>query len=103
MSLPLAVKCIPEDLGGTCSGLLKVVSNPNVIDMAYLVAIIFFVVGLRKLTSPTTARQGNQIAAIGMLIAVIVTLLDRHIISYEWILLGGVLGAPIGYFSAKKV
>jgi NAD(P) transhydrogenase subunit beta len=78
-------------------------TDQNVIKAAYLVAIILFVVGLRKLTSPTTARQGNQIAAIGMLIAIVATLLDREIVTYTWIILGAVLGAPLGFISARRV
>jgi NAD(P) transhydrogenase subunit beta len=74
-----------------------------IINAAYIVAIILFIVGLKKLTNPTTARRGNQIAGVGMLIAVVATLFLESIVTYEWILIGGVLGAPIGYISAKKV
>ncbi len=79
------------------------VTNANIINLAYLIAIILFIVGLKKLTSPATARNGNFIAGIGMFIAVVVTLLDRNIIDYQWILIGIVLGAPIGFISARKV
>jgi NAD(P) transhydrogenase subunit beta len=78
-------------------------TDPNVINLLYLFAIILFIVGLKKLTSPATARQGNFIAGIGMFIALIATLLDRHIIDYQWILVGTALGAPIGWISARKV
>ncbi len=78
-------------------------TTDHIINLAYLVAIILFLVGLKKLTSPSTARQGNQIAAIGMFIAVVATLFLQEIVTYEWIILGTVLGAPIGYFSAKQV
>jgi NAD(P) transhydrogenase subunit beta len=79
------------------------ITNANVINFAYLISIILFIVGLKKLTSPATARQGNFIAGIGMMIALVATLLDRHIITYEWIILGCVLGAPIGFISARRV
>ncbi|MFY9487863.1 MAG: NAD(P)(+) transhydrogenase (Re/Si-specific) subunit beta [Solirubrobacterales bacterium] len=78
-------------------------TTTHIINVAYLVAVILFVVGLKKLTSPTTARQGNTIAGIGMFIALVATLFLEEIVTYEWILVGTALGAPIGYLSAKKV
>ncbi|MBI4896820.1 MAG: NAD(P)(+) transhydrogenase (Re/Si-specific) subunit beta [Actinobacteria bacterium] len=78
-------------------------TNPNLINVAYLVAIILFIVGLKKLTSPATARQGNFIAGIGMMIALVATLLDRQIVDYKWILVGAVAGVPLGWISARKV
>lgn len=78
-------------------------TTAHLINLAYLVAIVLFVVGIKKLTNPNTARQGNQIAAIGMFIALVATLFLESIVTYEWIILGTVLGAPIGYISAKKV
>ncbi|MBI5309638.1 MAG: NAD(P)(+) transhydrogenase (Re/Si-specific) subunit beta [Actinobacteria bacterium] len=78
-------------------------TTEHIINVAYLVAVILFIVGLKKLTSPTTARQGNMIAGLGMVIALIATLFLEEIVTYEWIALGTILGAPIGYFSAKKV
>ena len=47
--------------------------------LAYLVSAVFFIFGLKNLSSPKTARRGNRLAAIGMLIAIVVTLLDRQI------------------------
>ena len=44
-------------------------TRDHIINLAYLVAIVLFIVGLRKLTHPNTARQGNQIAGVGMFIA----------------------------------
>ena len=78
-------------------------TRANLIGLAYLFAIILFIVGLKRLTHPNTARQGNQIAGVGMLIAVVATLFLERIVTYEWILIGAAFGAPIGYFSAKKV
>jgi NAD(P) transhydrogenase subunit beta len=78
-------------------------TDQNMINLAYLFSIILFIVGLKKLTNPTTARQGNQIAAVGMLIAIVATLLDQHIVTYTWIIIGAVLGAPLGFISARKV
>ena len=70
---------------------------------AYIVASIMFIAGLLWLRSPETARAGNRISALGMLIAVVFTLIDRDIISYEWIILGLILGALIGTIAARRV
>ena len=73
------------------------------INIAYLIASVLFIVGLKGLTSPRTAARGNTLAALGMLIAVAATLLDRHIVRFEWILGGVLLGALIGIVAATKV
>ena len=49
---------------------------PDTIQLLYLVATAFFIRGLKLLNSPQTARRGNQLAAIGMLIGIIITLFD---------------------------
>ena len=74
-----------------------------IIQGTYLVASIFFVLGLRSLTKPTQARLGMQQAAFGMLFAVIGTLLNGEILSYGWIIAGLVIGTAIGYPMAMKV
>ena len=66
------------------------------IQVSYLAASLLFVVGLRGLTAPDKARRGMQLAAAGMLVAVIGTLIDARIIDFKWILLGLVLGSGIG-------
>lgn len=76
---------------------------PNFIELAYLAAIILFILGLKRLSSPATARSGNQLASLGMLLGVIVTLLDREIIAFEYILAGIVVGSLLGAAAAKKV
>ncbi|HNQ21880.1 MAG TPA: NAD(P)(+) transhydrogenase (Re/Si-specific) subunit beta [Phycisphaerae bacterium] len=75
----------------------------HVIDLLYLIAAILFIFGLKKLSSPTTARRGNLLAAIGMLIAILVTLLDKQIVSPAWIVAGMVIGAGIGLWWARAV
>ncbi len=75
----------------------------QLINIAYLVASVLFIVGLKGLTSPRTAARGNTLAALGMLIAVVATLLDHHIVRFEWILGGVLLGALIGIVAATKV
>ncbi len=76
---------------------------PDAIQLIYLVATAFFIRGLKLLNSPQTARRGNQLAAIGMLIGVVVTLFDREIISFELIIIGVVVGSLIGATLAKRV
>ena len=73
------------------------------IDLSYIVASVFFIYGLKALSSPATARKGNLVSAVGMLIAVVVTLLDKHIIGYQWILAGVVIGAAVGAVAAMRV
>ncbi len=66
------------------------------LETAYLIASALFILGLKFLSSPETARRGMFLAEIGMAIAVIGTLLHHEIISYEWIIAGLVLGSVIG-------
>ncbi|MEE9450034.1 MAG: NAD(P)(+) transhydrogenase (Re/Si-specific) subunit beta, partial [Ignavibacteriaceae bacterium] len=69
----------------------------------YLVASVLFILGIKKLGSPKTARRGNQLSATGMLLAIVVTLLDQKVLTYEYIILGLVVGAAIGAVMAIKV
>ncbi len=70
--------------------------------LLYLVAAVAFILGLKRLGSPRTARSGNTIAASGMLMAVIVTLVDAEV---SWAILGSGLavGALLGGFAAIRV
>jgi NAD(P) transhydrogenase subunit beta len=63
---------------------------------SYLAASVLFILGLKGLTNPAKARRGMQLAAIGMAVAVIGTLIDAQIVSYTWIVLGMILGSAIG-------
>lgn len=74
-----------------------------IINLAYVVAAALFILGLKLLSHPLTARRGNMVSAVGMFIAVVVTLLDKHIIAYHWIALGILLGGAYGAWKAKKV
>src|ERR1700736_2043067 len=71
--------------------------------IAYLVTPVLFILGLKFLSSPKTARRGNILAMVGMLIAVIATAFDTHIVSWTDIAIGAVIGAPIGLVSARLV
>lgn len=76
---------------------------PSAIQISYLVAASLFIVGLKQLSSPATARQGNVLAAVGMGIAIISTLLERQVVSYELIFVGITIGSILGTIMAKRV
>ncbi|MGF1538808.1 MAG: NAD(P)(+) transhydrogenase (Re/Si-specific) subunit beta [Elainellaceae cyanobacterium] len=73
------------------------------IELAYLVAASLFILGLKKLGSPATARQGNTYAAVGMLVAVVATLVNQEVLNYQMILVGVVIGSVIGAIAARSV
>lgn len=73
------------------------------IELAYLLAASLFIFGLKRLGSPATARQGNIIAAVGMLIAIVATLLNQSVVNYQTILVGIIIGSIIGAIAAKQV
>ena len=66
------------------------------IELAYLVASVLFILWLKGLSSSETARRGMFFAEVGMLLAIVGTLLHRDIVSYEWIIAGFVIGSAIG-------
>ena len=72
-------------------------------ELLYLVAAVMFIVGLKRLSGPRTARQGNRIAAAGMLLAAVVTLVDLDVISWAPIVSGLVAGSVIGAALAIRV
>lgn len=74
-----------------------------IVNMAYLLAAVLFILGLKGLGHPRTAVRGNLMGALGMLIAVVVTLLNSRIVSFEIILAGVVAGAAIGAIMAVKI
>ena len=76
--------------------------SKELIDLFYLIAAVLFIFGLKGLSHPRTAVRGNFFAALGMLIAIVVTLLDKRIISFEVIIAGIVVGALIGVVMAYK-
>jgi H+-translocating NAD(P) transhydrogenase subunit beta len=73
------------------------------IAVAYIVAAVLFILGLKRLSSPATARSGNRLAAVGMAIALTATLVDRQIISFWIIAAGMIVGAAIGIYFARTV
>jgi len=74
-----------------------------VISLGYVVASGLFIFGLKMLGSPATARKGNMVSAVGMLIAIVVALLDQGIVEFQWILGGMVVGGAIGAIAARAV
>jgi len=74
-----------------------VTARTVLIEAAYLAASLLFILGLRSLTIPDRARRGMQLAAVGMLVAIVGTLLQQEIVRFEWILAGLALGTVIGY------
>src|SRR3954464_13169592 len=75
----------------------------SVIAVSYIVAAVLFIFGLKKLSSPASARSGNRLAAIGMALALVATLIDRQIISYWTIAVGTLIGAVMGVYFARTV
>ncbi len=74
-----------------------------IVKLSYLVASVLFILGLKLLSSPKTARRGNLYGALGMLIAIVVTLTDQKIIDFTFILAGLLIGAAIGLWLALRV
>ncbi len=72
-------------------------------NLAYIVAAVLFIFGIKMLGSATTARKGNLISSVGMLLAVVATLVDQDILSFQWIVIGLVIGASIGVLAARFV
>ena len=73
------------------------------INSAYIVASILFILGLKMLGRQVSARKGNLLSGVGMLIAIVVTLLDRNVVNFTWITVGLVAGTLIGLACAYLV
>lgn len=71
--------------------------------LSYLVCAILFILGLKGLASPATARRGNLFAMVGMALAIITTLLNPAVTDYWWIVAGLAVGAVIGIPIALKI
>lgn len=78
----------------------------SVYDFIYLISIILFIIGLKRLSSPDTARNGNLVAAAGMGLAIVISLIypiEGGENNYGWVAGGIVVGSVIGIGAAKKV
>ncbi|MCW5214482.1 NAD(P)(+) transhydrogenase (Re/Si-specific) subunit beta, partial [Desulfobulbus sp. US5] len=76
--------------------------NPLFINFIYIISAALFIFGLKMLSSPATARRGNLLSSLGMLIAIIVTLMNAGL-DYKWIFLGILIGSGIGALVAIRV
>ena len=74
-----------------------------IIPIIYLLSAVFFILGLKQLSHPRTAPKGNTTAAVGMLMAIVGTVLKTEIISYELIIIGLIVGGAVGAVFAKRV
>jgi len=77
--------------------------SPGLVNIAYLIAASLFIFGLKGLTHPRTAVRGNRLGALGMLLAIVITLLDQSIVGYGIILAGIVVGGGIGAVLAVRI
>jgi NAD(P) transhydrogenase subunit beta len=73
------------------------------VEAAYLLSSVLLVLGLKGLTVPDRARRGMQLAALGMLLAIVGTLVHHEIVSYGWIMAGLALGTAIGWPLGTRV
>jgi H+-translocating NAD(P) transhydrogenase subunit beta len=71
-------------------------ATQHIIEVAYLVATVLFILSLKWLSAPATARRGVRAGELGMLLAIAGTLLHHGIVDYTWIVIGLVLGSIIG-------
>lgn len=76
---------------------------PTAVQLIYMLSVSLFIIGLKRLGSPATARSGNKMASLAMFIGVFVTLFDQDILTFEYIIAGVIVGAAIGAYAAKKV
>ncbi len=77
--------------------------STNLTDLLYLVTIVTFILALRFLSSPATARRGNQVGAVGMVLAVAVTFAQKGMTNFWLIAIGMVLGGGFGAVAARRV
>lgn len=78
-------------------------SNEILINAVYIVAASLFILGLKLLSHPSTSRKGNMVSAVGMFLAVVITLIHKDIIEYQWIIAGIIVGGAVGAVFAKRV
>ena len=75
----------------------------NIEEISYIAAAVLFIIGLKKLSSPTTARTGNALSGLAMFLAVLVTIMGHTSVTWEWIVIGVAIGIVIGSASAYLV
>ncbi|MDA3809332.1 MAG: NAD(P)(+) transhydrogenase (Re/Si-specific) subunit beta [Spirochaetaceae bacterium] len=77
--------------------------SPTIVNLIYLLSATLFILGLKGLSHPKSAVRGNLLGAIGMFLAVIVTLVDKQIVSYDMIIIGVLAGSIIGTVFALTI
>ena len=82
---------------------MEILQSEIFANLSYILASMLFIFGLKQLGSPETAQRGNLISSSGMLLAVLVTLVNNQIISYEWLAIGLILGILVGATAASLV
>ncbi|WP_340680016.1 NAD(P)(+) transhydrogenase (Re/Si-specific) subunit beta [Paraglaciecola sp.] len=84
--------------------MLEVTANSALlINFVYVIAAALFILGLKLLGHPSTARKGNALSSLAMLLAIVVTLLDLNIVSYQWIIIAMIAGSVVGVFAARLI
>jgi H+-translocating NAD(P) transhydrogenase subunit beta len=79
------------------------VDKATLINLAYVLAAVLFILGLKGLTHPRTAVRGNLLGSLGMLVAIVATLVHHEVVGFAWIIVGFVVGAGIGGWLAVTV
>ena len=77
--------------------------SSNVENILYLISAAMFILGIKRLASPATARNGNRLSSVAMLIAIIVTVLKYTDTNIQWIILGLIIGSFFGLLLSKYV
>ena len=78
-------------------------NNLLIINFSYVISAFLFILGLKKLSHPLTARSGNLLSSLGMLISIVVTMFHQDIISYNVLVSCMAAGAVVGFFAARLV
>lgn len=77
--------------------------NNSFVNLVYLLAAILFILGIKGLAKPRTAVRGNLLSALGMLLAVVITLLDKNVVNFSYIIAGVLTGAVVGTVMALRI
>ncbi|MGA8269256.1 MAG: NAD(P)(+) transhydrogenase (Re/Si-specific) subunit beta [Candidatus Acidiferrales bacterium] len=87
--------------------MISVTATDHIIEITYLVATVLFILSLKWMSTPSTARHGVFAAEVGMLLAVVGTLLHHGIVEYKWIaialVIGSIIGVPLGEVAMTAV
>tara|TARA_B110000091_G_C13798875_1_gene469178 strand:- start:481 stop:1887 length:1407 start_codon:yes stop_codon:yes gene_type:complete len=83
--------------------MIETTTTDLVINFSYVLAAALFIFGLKLLGHPSSARKGNLLSAIAMLIAIVVTMFDNNIVSFQMIAIAMVAGSIIGILAARMI